>query len=185
MNWSPDWAIRSGWAAGGGHLENLLHKGVESWLQRMLDVPAARRPERILVCMIYYPDETPSGSWADKLLSLLGYDKNPRKVQLILRTMFERINAKGFDVHGIPVTCVPLFNVLDSSDTRDYVARVEPSARGGRKMAQHFMQLLFPHSTSEQAVQTETGQASVASAAASAGVSAEAHQASPVENPRT
>ena len=150
MNWSPDWAIRSGWAAGGGHLETLLHGGVQSWLQRMLDVPDSRKPARILVCMIYYPDETPSGSWADRLLSVLGYDTNPAKVQLILRTMFERINKKGFDVHGIPVTCVPLFTVLDSTDTRDYERRVEPSAVGGRKMAAHFMKELFGVGTQQQ-----------------------------------
>jgi hypothetical protein len=127
-----------------GHLLQLLHGGVQDWLQRVFNVSEHCRPARILVCMIYYPDEAASGSWADRLLGLLGYDKDPSKVQLILRTVFERMNETGFDVHGIPVTCVPLFRVLDSTDTRDYVARVEPSAVGGRKMARHFMEELFP-----------------------------------------
>jgi len=168
MNWSPDWAIRSGWAFGGGHLEKLLHGGVQHWLQRMLDVPDERKPERILVCMIYYPDETPSGSWADRLLGLLGYDTNPAKVQLILRTMFERINAQGFDVHGIPVTCIPLFEVLDSSDTRDYVARVEPSAVGGRKMARRFMRELFPEQCADKQPGAVPGHTSKAAVSVSA-----------------
>ena len=38
-------------------------------------------------------------------------------------------------VPGVPVVPVPLFEVLDPRDARDYVQRVEPSAAGGRKMA--------------------------------------------------
>lgn len=34
----------------------------------------------------------------------------------------------------VPVLAVPLFETLDGKDTRDYVARVEPSAVGGRKL---------------------------------------------------
>ena len=36
---------------------------------------------------------------------------------------------------GVPVVPVPLFEVLDPQDARDYEQRVEPSAAGGRKMA--------------------------------------------------
>ena len=32
--------------------------------------------------------------------------------------------------------------VLDGSDTADYVERVEPSEQGGRKMAEHFVGLI-------------------------------------------
>jgi hypothetical protein len=34
---------------------------------------------------------------------------------------------------------VPLFNVLDGKNSRDYIARVEPSSQGGRKMAEYLL----------------------------------------------
>lgn len=37
---------------------------------------------------------------------------------------------------------VPLFNVLDGKRSEDYVARVEPSAIGGRKMAEFLLDLI-------------------------------------------
>ena len=38
---------------------------------------------------------------------------------------------------------MPLFEVLDGSDTRDYVQRVEPSPQGGRKMAVALMDVIY------------------------------------------
>ena len=38
-------------------------------------------------------------------------------------------------VPGVEVVPVALFDVLDSKRSEDYVQRVEPSARGGKKMA--------------------------------------------------
>lgn len=34
---------------------------------------------------------------------------------------------------------VPLFHVLDGRNSRDYVARVEPSSQGGRKIAEYLL----------------------------------------------
>jgi hypothetical protein len=39
-------------------------------------------------------------------------------------------------VKGVEVIPVALYEALDGTDTRDYVERVEPSAQGGRKMAE-------------------------------------------------
>jgi hypothetical protein len=36
----------------------------------------------------------------------------------------------------------PLFEVLDGKRAEDYVARVEPSSEGGKKMAQKFTEML-------------------------------------------
>ena len=41
-------------------------------------------------------------------------------------------------VPGVEVIPVPLFEVLDSGDPRDYEQRVEPSAGAGAKMAAAF-----------------------------------------------
>ena len=96
-------------------------------------------------------------TYRDCLLS----DNNPRKLQSIIRKLFElatsRIRIDGTDVYdtALPVprrhstiylsshrlfnpcqvVAVPTFAVLDGSDSRDYEARVEPSAAGGRKFA--------------------------------------------------
>ena len=37
---------------------------------------------------------------------------------------------------------MPLFNVLDGKTTDDYVARVEPSSQGGRKMAEFILDMI-------------------------------------------
>ena len=107
----------------------------------------ARKPKKILVCMIYYLDEKAGGSWADRVLSLLGYDANPSKLQHIITTLYERITARGFEVDGTVVETFPMFKVLDGKNRDDYEQRVEPSVQGGRKLAQAFVDVLFPATT--------------------------------------
>merc|ERR1712187_670859 len=112
---------------------------IQTYIMRML---GCRRPRKVLVCMIYYPDMTATGSWADAALSGLRYDQDPGKLQAAIRAMFDlaisRICIPGVDVEGFP-----LFEVLDGSNSRDYVARVEPSASGGKKMAVALMDKLL------------------------------------------
>ena len=50
---------------------------------------AKTKPKKILVCLIYYPDEKNTPSWANGALGALGYNRNPGKIQLILRKIFE------------------------------------------------------------------------------------------------
>ena len=57
------------------------------------------------------------------------------KLQLVIKTLFERIERAGFHVPGTQVEAFPLFGVLDGKNTGDYVQRVEPSVSGGRKLA--------------------------------------------------
>lgn len=47
------------------------------------------RPRKILVCMIYYPDEINVPSWANAALGALGYNRNPARLQLLIRKIFE------------------------------------------------------------------------------------------------
>jgi hypothetical protein len=45
-------------------------------------------------------------------------------------------------VPGSEVIPVPLFNALDGKNTLDYVARVEPSALGGKKLAEFLLDVI-------------------------------------------
>lgn len=96
------------------------------------------KPRRIGVCFIYYPDETKTTSWANRTLGLLGYDKNPKRLQERIKIIYEattmQIKVDGFDI--VPI---PLFEVLDGKCSQDYVQRVEPSVQGGHKMAKFIL----------------------------------------------
>jgi hypothetical protein len=45
-------------------------------------------------------------------------------------------------IPGSQVIPVPLFTRLDGTRSEDYVARVEPSAIGGRKMAEFLLEII-------------------------------------------
>jgi hypothetical protein len=96
------------------------------------------KPKMILVCMIYYPDEAPTPSWASPALGILGYNTNPMKLQTLIRRAFIEGTSK-ISIPGTKIIPIPLFNILDGKDSRDYVARVEPSPQGGQKMAEYIL----------------------------------------------
>ena len=112
-------------------LSTFFKTRIEAYVKNLT---AIHRPKKILVCMIYYPDENADGSWADATLAALGYDVNPRKLQLVIRRIFE-LATQQIVVPGSEVVAVPLFVALDGTNTRDYVQRVEPSGVGGERMA--------------------------------------------------
>ncbi len=73
---------------------------------------------------------------------MLGYFRNPSRVQNILRTVYREAICeleKESQTLGCPIFPVPLFEVLDSKDSKDYCQKVEPSAQGGKKMAAAFL----------------------------------------------
>eukprot|EP00938_MAST-03A_sp_MAST-3A-sp1_P004677 g4677.t1 len=115
----------------GGYFAHLFRIRIQNYLRRLT---AKTKPRAILINMIYYPDEKSTGSWADRTLNILGYNSNPGKLQLLIRKMFQ-VATSRISVPGTEVIPVPLYEVLDGKNTRDYCARVEPSARGGEKMA--------------------------------------------------
>merc|ERR1712232_428780 len=93
--------------------------------------------------MIYFPDETASGSWADRTLGFLQYDSQPQKLQAAIEHIFAAATS-NITIQGVQdVVAVPLFRILDPKDGRDYVARVEPSVQGGQKMARAFADILL------------------------------------------
>merc|ERR1712083_1182063 len=95
---------------------------------------SVKKPRKVIVCMLYFLDETSGGSWADTVLHHLGYDTNPDKLQTVMRKVYEWGVSK-LDIPGVEVVPLPLYEVLDGKDTGDYVQRVEPSVIGGQKMA--------------------------------------------------
>lgn len=135
----PSWLIRSLGSSplffrlvpGLGHFVDLFGHAAQKFVER---VCAKTSPRLLVMCMLYYLDEAPGGSWADHTLSMLGYNANPEKLQLIMRIVFERAISE-VRLGQTQVVPVPLYEALDGKDTDDYVARVEPSSQGGQKMA--------------------------------------------------
>ncbi|GMH59221.1 hypothetical protein TrLO_g15038 [Triparma laevis f. longispina] len=114
-----------------GYFIHLFKVRITAYINKLLN---KTKPQKIVVCMIYYLDEKEGGSWADATLSTLGYNSNPGKLQSMIKKIYEQAISK-IKIPGVEVVGCPLFEVLDGKDTRDYVARVEPSERGGEKMA--------------------------------------------------
>ena len=72
----------------------------------------------------------------------LGYDSNPGKLQGLIEKIYVDAISR-IQVQGTKVVPIALYNALDGKDTNDYEARVEPSATGGRKMAELFLDTMF------------------------------------------
>ncbi|KAL7514206.1 hypothetical protein ACHAXN_013233 [Cyclotella atomus] len=115
-----------------GYFRHLFGTRTQKYIEALT---SKTKPAKILVCMIYYPDESNTPSWANASLGALGYNKNPAKIQLLIRKFFEEATS-SIKITGKEVIPIPLFHSLDGTRSNDYVARVEPSAVGGKKMAE-------------------------------------------------
>ena len=120
-----------GFPPGLGYFVDLFGNRVRAYAANLV---AKKKPRVVVVCMIYYLDVNGRGSWADATLQLLGYNYAPGVLQRGIRQVY-RNGTKRIRLNGVPVVALPLFEVLDGSDTRDYVQRVEPSPTGGAKLA--------------------------------------------------
>jgi hypothetical protein len=118
------WGIR--------YFENMFSRRMTSYIERVVE---RERPRAIGVCVIYFPDQSETGSWADMPLSCLGYNSDPRKLQAAIRYLYSFLQT-NLHIAGVRVIPIPLFEALDGTNSRDYVARVEPSRWGGEKMAE-------------------------------------------------
>lgn len=114
---------------------NMFKDGVKNYILKLI---GNKRPKKIIVCMIYYPDERVSGSWADKVLKTLGYDTNPQKLQMAIQQIFKHATSK-INIDGSEVISFPMYKILDGKTTKDYIDRVEPSSIGGSKLAKAFI----------------------------------------------
>lgn len=122
--------------AGYGYFLHLYETRLLSYIKRLV---SRTKPKRVLVCMIYYPDEKMTGSWADPVLGGIGYNKDPGVLQTLIRSVYLS-KRRRLRVPGTEVVHVPLFLPLDGTRSEDYCQRVEPSGgSGGRRMAQQLV----------------------------------------------
>ncbi|RDI84894.1 hypothetical protein Vi05172_g4998 [Venturia inaequalis] len=126
------------------HFNRLFKDQVKDYVERML---GKQKPKAVIVCMIYHPLEAASTSnqtsWADLPLKVLGYNRNPARLQAAIKAMYENATSK-LQIEGTEVFPCALYEVLDGKNAEDYTARVEPSSDGGKKMAMHLMKILEP-----------------------------------------
>lgn len=124
---------------GYGYILHLFGTRIKTYVDRLT---SKTRPKTIGVCMIYYPDEAESKGWADRPLSLLGYNSNPKRLQGIIDKIFKDATS-NISLQNTTVVPIELSKVLNGKDTRDYVERVEPSEAGGKKMAEYIWQQIL------------------------------------------
>ena len=60
--------------------------------------------------------------------------------------MYPTFDARKITIPGTEVIPVPFFNVLDGKNSADYIARVEPSSQGGKKMAEYILDVIEANS---------------------------------------
>jgi len=132
---TPKWMIEhSPWVPGMSHFIHLFKTETSAFVEKLT---ARCKPRCVVLCMLYYLDEASpaGGSWADRTLSILRYNQDPSKLQLVTRRIFECATSQARPDGVSNVIALPWYSVLDGKDTADYVQRVEPSSRGGEKMA--------------------------------------------------
>jgi hypothetical protein len=139
LNLSPHWITSLGLAPGYRHFVNWFYEMVCSYISKLTK---KGRPAKVVVNMIYYPDEQPTGGWADLTLSALLYRQGlfPGMLQFVIRSLFHGLSSRvkrglPADIEGLDVSVFPLFEIMDGKTSGDYEQRVEPSVQGGEKMA--------------------------------------------------
>ena len=136
---TPKWMLRRGYGIGFPHLRRIFKTKVERFVQALVE---RNKPERVLICMIYFPDENAAiGSWANETLRRCLYDIDSEKLQMVIKHLYATA-TKQIRIPDVKVVPVSLFEILNGKCTSDYVARVEPSENGGFKMATYLNSLL-------------------------------------------
>ena len=117
------------------HFRTMFKAQTEVYTSRLV---SKQKPRAVIVCMVYFPLEASASSqtsWADTQLKMLGYGKYPGQLQAAIKQIFASATSK-VEVEGTEVVPCALYEAMDGKSEGDYVARVEPSVEGGRKMAQ-------------------------------------------------
>merc|ERR1712070_946851 len=124
-------SIQAGDALGQAHFYSLFNTQTKHYVEKLI---ARTKPRRVVICTLYFLDEAETGSWADRVLGLLGYNEDPTRLQAALRHVFKTATST-IQIEGVEVVAVPLFEALDGKTSSDYASRVEPSVTGGAKMS--------------------------------------------------
>ncbi len=110
---------------------NMFNDKITKYIEKLT---SKTKPAKIIICTIYYPDEKMTNSWADKSLGYIGYNKDPKKLQEVIKQIHKRGTCK-IKIPSTTVIPFPMYHVLDGKITTDYIHRVEPSESGGEKLA--------------------------------------------------
>jgi hypothetical protein len=138
---TPRSSLQRGTAWSLSHFTNMFKDQVEAYIHRLVE---KQKPRAVIVCMIYYPleaDASKQKSWADVPLKLLGYNWFPGQLQAAITQMYE-LATKKVQIPGVKVVPCALFEAMNGKNKEDYVARVEPSAEGGRKIAVQLKEII-------------------------------------------
>ena len=110
---------------------DLFKNRVENYLSQLV---SRTMPAAVAIAMIYYPDERPGNGWAEQLLSLLGYNRDPGQLQALIRALYREATSRIVLPGTVVVPC-PLHEAMDGTVSTDYCERVEPSPAGSAKLA--------------------------------------------------
>lgn len=114
------------------HFRGLFCDMTRSYIEKLV---SRARPRKVVVCMIYHPDEANVPSWAGPSLSFLKYSSKPELLQAMIEAVYE-CATKEIQIENLQVVACPLFQVMNGKDSSLYVDRVEPSEKGGRAMSE-------------------------------------------------
>ena len=132
---TPKSSVEKGTASSLGYFRDMFRAQTQAYINQLV---SKQKPRAVIVCAIYYPLEASASSqssWADGQLKMLGYGMYPTQLQASIRQIYESATAK-IEIDGTKVVPCALYEALDGKREADYVARVEPSVEGGRKMAE-------------------------------------------------
>ena len=160
-------SLESGTAWGLNTLIKLFRDDMQTYINALYD--AGARPSAIIVLFPYLPERAgphTQSSWADFSLKLLGYDSAPEKLERVMRAVYQRATCQlqppphsQTQTHHTRIIPLALFDgVLDSaSGSGDFIARVEPSAKGSAKIAQRLAEIIQRIENEKGAEESITG----------------------------
>jgi len=108
---------------------------IEGYINKLCE---KNKPKYIIVNTIYYPYECDDGSWANPALTAVHYTNTEgiNKFKKLIRLIYVHATCE-IKIDNSIIIPIPLFEVLDSSEQSiDFLHRVEPSIKGGMKMAE-------------------------------------------------
>ena len=163
-----------GWGFGLGHFVDLFSVRVGKYISYLVEKKKPKAVVVCMIyypCKLRKEgeEEGGAGGWADGVLGALKYENFPEKLQTTIDVIYEKgtkqVKIPGYNCKeeiggwggwwrgwwrreeeeekGVVVP-VALSDALDWRKGSHYDKRVEPSVLGGKRMAQHFLNVLFP-----------------------------------------
>lgn len=126
-------------AIGFDTIRTIFYSNMKSYLEKVVKAKA-----HVILCTMYYPHENNTiESWANSSLNLMGYNSNKNKIHSIIKSIHNNMISKIKINNAKTMNYIPLYEVLDSAfESEDYLFRVEPSHKGGIKIANSINSLL-------------------------------------------